>query len=94
MIRARVLKLLTKAGVAALFLAGLATAGNAQNAVQGKFTLPFETHWGGATLPAGDYTLRCHPQAIHTNFTSEDRQPPPSSWPLHLTKKLLQATRN
>jgi len=57
MIRARVLKLLTKAGVAALFLAGLATAGNAQNAVQGKFTLPFETHWGGATLPAGDYSF-------------------------------------
>src|ERR1700757_4657866 len=57
MIRARFLKLLTKAGVAALFLAGLATAGNAQNAYQGKFTLPFETHWGSATLPAGDYTF-------------------------------------
>src|ERR1700745_357288 len=57
MIRARFLKLLTKAGVVALFLAGLATAGNAQNAYQGKFTLPFETHWAGATLPAGDYTF-------------------------------------
>src|SRR5579863_8416962 len=57
MIGARFLKLLTKAGVAALFLAGLATSGNAQNAYQGKFTLPFETHWGGATLPAGDYTF-------------------------------------
>lgn len=57
MIRARFLKLLTKAGVAALLLAGLATAGNAQNAYQGKFTLPFEAHWGGATLPAGDYTF-------------------------------------
>jgi hypothetical protein len=57
MIRARFLKILTKAGLAALFLAGLATAGNAQNAYQGKFTLPFETHWGGATLPAGDYTF-------------------------------------
>ena len=57
MIRARFLKLLTKAGVAALFLAGLATVGNAQNADQGKFTLPFETHWGSATLPAGDYTF-------------------------------------
>ena len=57
MIRARFLKLLTKAGVVALFLAGLATAGNAQNAYQGKFTLPFETHWDGTTLPAGDYTF-------------------------------------
>lgn len=57
MIRARFLKILMKAGVAALLLAGLATAGNAQNVYQGKFTLPFETHWGGATLPAGDYTF-------------------------------------
>ena len=57
MIRARFLKLLTKFGTAALFLAGLATCGNAQSAYQGKFTLPFETHWGGATLPAGDYTF-------------------------------------
>jgi len=57
MIRARFLKLLAKVGVVALFLAGLATGGNAQNAYQGKFTLPFETHWSGATLPAGDYTF-------------------------------------
>jgi len=57
MIRARLLKLLTRVGVATLFLAGLATAGNAQNAYQGKFTLPFEAHWGGVTLPAGDYTF-------------------------------------
>jgi hypothetical protein len=51
------LKLFTKVGVAALALGALATSGNAQNAYQGKFTLPFETHWGGATLPAGDYTF-------------------------------------
>jgi hypothetical protein len=57
MIRARFLQLLTKAGVAALFLAGLATGVKAQDTYQGKFTLPFETHWGGATLPAGDYVF-------------------------------------
>ena len=57
MIWARRLKLLTKFGVAALALGALATSGNAQNAYQGKFTLPFETHWGGATLPAGEYTF-------------------------------------
>ena len=57
MIWARRLKLLTKFGVAALALGTLATSGKAQNAYQGKFTLPFETHWGGATLPAGDYTF-------------------------------------
>ena len=57
MIWARHLKLFTKLGAAALALGALATSGNAQNAYQGKFTLPFETHWGGATLPAGDYTF-------------------------------------
>ena len=57
MIWARRLKLLTKFGVAALALGALATSGMAQIAYQGKFTLPFETHWGGATLPAGDYTF-------------------------------------
>jgi hypothetical protein len=57
MIWARHLKLFTKLGVAALAMGALATSGNAQNAYQGKFTLPSETHWGGATLPAGDYTF-------------------------------------
>jgi hypothetical protein len=57
MIWARRLKLLTKFGVAALALGALATSGKAQNTYQGKFTLPFETHWGGTTLPAGDYTF-------------------------------------
>ncbi len=57
MIWARRLKLLTKFGVAALALGALATNGSAQDAYQGKFTLSFETHWGGATLPAGDYTF-------------------------------------
>jgi hypothetical protein len=57
MIWARRLKLLTKLGVAALALGALATSGNAQTVYQGKFTLPFETHWGGVTLSAGDYTF-------------------------------------
>jgi hypothetical protein len=59
MIKARYLKLLTKLGVTALVLGALATSGKAQNAYayQGKFTLPVETHWGAATLPAGDYTF-------------------------------------
>jgi hypothetical protein len=57
MIRAQHLKLLTKLSMAALVLGALATNGKAQNAYQGKFTLPVETHWGAATLPAGDYTF-------------------------------------
>jgi hypothetical protein len=59
---ARHLKLLTKVGVAALALGALATSGNAQYIYQGKFTLPFETHWGNATLPAGDYTFVISPE--------------------------------
>ena len=57
MIWARYLKVFTKLGVSTLALSALATAGNAQNAYQGKFTLPVETHWEGVTLPAGDYTF-------------------------------------
>jgi hypothetical protein len=57
MISARYLKLFMKLGLAAIALSVLATSGNAQNAYQGKFTLPVETHWGSATLPAGDYTF-------------------------------------
>jgi len=57
MILARHLKLFANLGVAVLVLGALATSGNAQTVYQGKFTLPFETHWGGATLPAGDYTF-------------------------------------
>jgi hypothetical protein len=50
-------RIFMKLGVGALALGALATSGNAQNAYEGKFTLPAETHWGGSTLPAGDYTL-------------------------------------
>ena len=57
MIWSRHLKLFTKLVVAVLALGALATCGNAQNAYEGKFTLPFEAHWGSVTLPAGDYTF-------------------------------------
>jgi len=57
MIWARHWKLFTKVSVAALALGALASSVKAQNAYQGKFTLAVETHWGGATLPAGDYTF-------------------------------------
>jgi hypothetical protein len=57
MIWARHLKLIAKVGVAALALGALATNGNAQNIYEGKFTLPSETRWGSATLPAGNYTF-------------------------------------
>jgi hypothetical protein len=57
MIWARLVKSVTKAGIALLVLGALASSGKAQSIYHGKFTLPFETHWGSATLPAGDYTF-------------------------------------
>jgi hypothetical protein len=37
----------------------------AQAALEGKFTLPFETRWGPAVLPAADYTFMLdHKKAI------------------------------
>jgi hypothetical protein len=57
MIWARQLKVFTKVAIAALAFGAFATNGNAQDVYKGKFTLPFETHWGSATLPAGDYTF-------------------------------------
>lgn len=52
---------------AALFAAALLAAGllgkqaKAQARFQGRFTLPFETRWGQAVLPAGEYELRFAP---------------------------------
>ncbi len=57
MIWARYLKLFTKLGLSTVALGTLATAGNAQNGYQAKFTLAVETHWEGVTLPPGDYTF-------------------------------------
>ena len=34
-----------------------ASSASAQNAFQGKFTLPNDARWGDASLPAGDYTF-------------------------------------
>jgi hypothetical protein len=54
---ARLFKAVTKVCMAALVLGAVATSGKAQSIYQGKFTLPVETRWGAATLPAGDYTF-------------------------------------
>jgi hypothetical protein len=46
-----------------VLVAGInATLANAQE-IKGKFTMPFEAHWGGITLPAGDYTIALDPAA-------------------------------
>lgn len=73
---ARYFKVAKKLGLAVLALGSFAGAGNAQTAYQGKFTLPFEVYWGGATLPAGDYKFQLESQSspytlyIHSEKTS------------------------
>jgi hypothetical protein len=37
---------------------GFTVAANAQPSFAGKFTLPYEVHWGQAVLPAGEYSIR------------------------------------
>ncbi|SRR6266568_1000400 len=51
------LKFLSQLGLAVLALSLSPGLGRAQEPYKGKFTLPFEAHWGGAVLPAGDYTI-------------------------------------
>lgn len=56
-IKERSIKVVLLAAV--LLAAGLlAQPANAQTGIRGKFTLPFETHWGKAVLPPGDYELK------------------------------------
>lgn len=49
--------------VPAILLATFAfvAAANAQPSFAGKFTLPFEVHWGQGVLPAGNYSIRMGP---------------------------------
>ena len=54
---ARLFKAVTKVCMAALVMGAVATSGKAQSIDHGQFTLPVETRWGNATLPAGDYTF-------------------------------------
>lgn len=51
--RMTLVRLATLAALAACLSTGLAQAQSAA----GKFTLPFEAHWGAVTLPAGHYTF-------------------------------------
>ena len=47
-------------------------AANAHPTFAGKFTLPYEVHWGQAVLPAGDYYIRMsatQPLAVITSVS-------------------------
>jgi hypothetical protein len=45
----------------AVLAAGLSASLARAQEYEGKFTLPFEAHWGTAVLPAGDYSFRVNP---------------------------------
>lgn len=52
----RISSLIRFSGLALLAACLMAGYANAQE-LQGKFTMPFQAHWGQATLPAGDYSF-------------------------------------
>jgi hypothetical protein len=54
------MKQLHRLAMVPLALCLSAGLGKAQNAYQGKFTLPFEARWQNAVLPAGAYTISMH----------------------------------
>ena len=54
------LKQFCKLALVPLALCLSAGIGEAQNAYQGKFTLPFEARWQNVVLSAGDYTISMH----------------------------------
>lgn len=49
-----------------------AMAANAQPTFAGKFTLPYEVHWGQAVLAAGQYSIRMNSVAGPAMVTSAD----------------------
>ena len=49
-----------------------AVAANAQPTFVGKFTLPYEVHWGQAVLAAGQYSIRMYSVAGPAMVTSAD----------------------
>jgi hypothetical protein len=53
----RIMKLGKPVALVALALCFAAGLGKAQDVYRGTFTLPFEAHWEGAVLPAGDYMI-------------------------------------
>jgi hypothetical protein len=66
----RLVKFAVLALLTACFGASLA---NAQE-VQGKFTLPFETHWGNAVLSPGDYSFRLNFSGDSPDYTVLTRE--------------------
>jgi hypothetical protein len=59
----------TLAVLAVCITAGVAGAQHSPAMYEGKFTLPFETRWGRAVLPAGDYTLTVDSTALPATVT-------------------------
>jgi hypothetical protein len=43
--------------IVTLITCAFAAEANAQSSFTGRFTLPYEVHWGKVVLPAGDYSI-------------------------------------
>lgn len=69
----KIARLFAVAMAAALLSVGSAFAQSIREA-GGSFTLPFEAHWGAATLPAGRYTLAVSRSAAGNEMVRVDGQ--------------------
>jgi hypothetical protein len=55
--KAKFTRIVAIAAFGLIAICASASSASAQNAFQGKFTLPNDVRWANASLPAGDYTL-------------------------------------
>jgi hypothetical protein len=53
-------------------ICSFARPANAQERFQGRFTLPYETHWGPAVLPPGDFLFTFAPVGGSTMLVVQD----------------------
>ena len=77
--RSRIWSLVTLLGLAVLLVPGFASA----QELTGKFTLPFEAHWGQAVLPEGEYTFMINsggPRWIRVQHEGQTHTFMPAYW--------------
>ena len=65
---------LVKVMLLAVLAAGLSAGLASAQEVQGKFNLPFETHWGQAVLAPGDYSFRLNFSGGSPDYTVLTRE--------------------
>ena len=78
--RNRISSLVTLLGLVVLLVPGFASA----QELTGKFTLPFEAHWGQAVLTGGEYTFVISSGAPHWIRVQRDGSSTFTAWRLQI----------